>query len=110
MRAFRRSTPYDSATLLEETAKGIATGYQLPCRSDISTYVSCGDNDATLVEVLQEVAGDIYEETPPYMFTEDFSLYLRSLKGLFFFLGSGNTQKGYTYPLHMQNLDSMKRY
>ncbi len=100
MRAFSDTAYEIMAKRVEETAKGIAAGYGCHAEVIFRHMYRVVDNDATLVEVLQEVAGDIYEETPPYMLAEDFSLYLQSVKGLFFFLGSGNTQKGYTYPLH----------
>ena len=54
----------------------------------------------TMTKRVQEVAGDNYEETPPYMLAEDFSLYLQKVPGMFFFLGSGNAEKGYIHSLH----------
>lgn len=36
----------------------------------------------------------------PIMLAEDFSYYQREVPGLFFFLGCGNEEKNYCYPLH----------
>ena len=35
-----------------------------------------------------------------FMITEDFSYYQKRVKGVMFFLGSRNTEKGFIYPLH----------
>ncbi len=100
MRAFS-DTAYETMTKrIQEVAEGIAKGYG--CRAEVvfRHMYRVVDNDAMLVEALQAVTGDCYQETEPYMLAEDFSLYLQSVKGLFFFLGSGNAEQGYTYPLH----------
>jgi metal-dependent amidase/aminoacylase/carboxypeptidase family protein len=38
--------------------------------------------------------------TDPMMIAEDFAYYGRSAPGCFYFLGTGNTEKGITAPLH----------
>ncbi|MBQ8733176.1 MAG: M20/M25/M40 family metallo-hydrolase, partial [Anaerotignum sp.] len=63
------------------------------------------DNAPELVKALEEVCGEAYEETPPYMLAEDFSLYQTVIPGMFFFLGSGNEEKGFTAPLHSGEFD-----
>lgn len=100
MRAFS-DTAYDTMVQrIQETASGIAAGYG--CRAEVvfRHMYRVVNNDPTLVSLLEEVAGDNYEETPPYMLAEDFSLYLQTVPGMFFFLGSGNPEKGYTHSLH----------
>lgn len=100
MRAFS-DTAYDTMVQrIQETASGIAAGYG--CRAEVvfRHMYRVVDNDPALVSLLEEVAGDNYEETPPYMLAEDFSLYLQTVPGMFFFLGSGNPEKGYTHSLH----------
>ncbi len=39
------------------------------------------------------------------MLAEDFSLYQQEIPGLFFFLGAGNPEKGFTHPLHSAQFD-----
>ena len=56
-------------------------------------------------DALREVCGAAYEETEPYMLAEDFSLYQQEIPGLFFFLGAGNPEKGFTHPLHSAQFD-----
>ena len=41
-----------------------------------------------------------YRETEAVMLAEDFAFYQEAVEGLFFFLGTGNDDKGYNNPLH----------
>lgn len=100
MRAFSDEAYETMTKRVQEAVAGIAAGYG--CKGEaVFRHMYCVvDNDPKLVELLQEVAGDAYEETPPYMLAEDFSLYLQKVPGMFFFLGSGNEEKGYIHSLH----------
>ena len=100
MRAFSDEAYETMTKRVQEVASGIAAGYGCKGEAVFRHMYRVVDNDPRLVELLQEVAGDNYEETPPYMLAEDFSLYLQKVPGMFFFLGSGNAEKGYTHSLH----------
>lgn len=100
MRAFSDEAYETMARRVQEVAAGIAAGYGCKGEAVFRHMYRVVDNDPKLVELLQDVAGDHYEETPPYMLAEDFSLYLQKVPGMFFFLGSGNPEKGYTHSLH----------
>lgn len=100
MRAFSDEAYETMTKRVQEAAAGIAAGYGCKGEAVFRHMYRVVDNDPKLVELLQEVAGDNYEETPPYMLAEDFSLYLQKVPGMFFFLGSGNAEKGYTHSLH----------
>lgn len=100
MRAFSDEAYETMTKRVQEVASGIAAGYGCKGEAVFRHMYRMVDNDPRLVELLQEVAGDNYEETPPYMLAEDFSLYLQKVPGMFFFLGSGNAEKGYTHSLH----------
>lgn len=100
MRAFSDEAYETMTKRVQEVAAGIAAGYGCKGEAVFRHMYRVVDNDPKLVELLQEVAGDAYEETPPYMLAEDFSLYLQKVPGMFFFLGSGNEEKGYTHSLH----------
>ena len=100
MRAFSDEAYETMTKRVQEVASGIAAGYGCKGEAVFRHMYRVVDNDSKLVELLQEVAGDNYEETPPYMLAEDFSLYLQKVPGMFFFLGSGNAEKGYTHSLH----------
>lgn len=100
MRAFSDAAYDMMVQRIQETASGIAAGYGCHAEVVFRHMYRVVDNDPLLVSLLEEVAGDAYEETPPYMLAEDFSLYLQEIPGMFFFLGSGNTEKGYIHSLH----------
>lgn len=100
MRAFSDEAYETMTKRVQEVASGIAAGYGCKGEAVFRHMYRVVDNDPKLLELLQEVAGDNYEETPPYMLAEDFSLYLQKVPGMFFFLGSGNAEKGYTHSLH----------
>lgn len=100
MRAFSDEAYETMTKRVQEVASGIAAGYGCKGEAVFRHMYRVVDNDPRLVELLQEVAGDNYEETPPYMLAEDFSLYLQKVPGMFFFLGSGNAEKGYIHSLH----------
>lgn len=100
MRAFSDEAYETMTKRVQEVASGIAAGYGCKGEAVFRHMYRVVDNDPKLVELLQEVAGDAYEETPPYMLAEDFSLYLQKVPGMFFFLGSGNEEKGYIHSLH----------
>ena len=100
MRAFSDEAYETMTKRVQEVASGIAAGYGCKGEAVFRHMYRVVDNDPKLVELLQEVAEDNYEETPPYMLAEDFSLYLQKVPGMFFFLGSGNAEKGYTHSLH----------
>lgn len=100
MRAFSDEAYETMTKRVQEVASGIAAGYGCKGEAVFRHMYRVVDNEPKLVELLQEVAGDNYEETPPYMLAEDFSLYLQKVPGMFFFLGSGNAEKGYTHSLH----------
>lgn len=100
MRAFSDEAYETMTKRVQEAAAGIAAGYGCKGEAVFRHMYRVVDNDPKLVELLQEVAGDNYEETPPYMLAEDFSLYLQKVPGMFFFLGSGNEEKGYIHSLH----------
>jgi len=58
-------------------------------------------NDTILTEEFISGQEDTTVEIiTPIMLAEDFSYYQKDIPGVFFFLGSGNKEKGYVYALH----------
>lgn len=60
-----------------------------------------------LIEVISKVVGanNVIEIKKPNMGTEDMSLYLEKVPGAFFVIGTGNPEKGITYPHHNSRFD-----
>lgn len=100
MRAFSDAA-YDTMTeRVQMVAQGIAAGYGCSADVEFRHMYRVVDNDPFLVETLKDVSGSAFMEAKPYMLAEDFALFQQARPGLFFFLGAGNEEKGFTYPLH----------
>lgn len=100
MRAFDDAV-YDRMTeRIAILAKEIAKGYDCEAEVIFNHMYRVVENDAAMVTALEKVAGDAYQETPPYMLAEDFSMYQQVVPGMFFFVGTRNEAKGYIHPLH----------
>lgn len=104
LRAFDDRTYETICQRLEKLADGIAAGYGCQAEVSFNHMYRVVDNDPEMVAALAEVAGDSYQETPPYMLAEDFSMYQTVMPGLFFFVGIRNEEKGYVHPLHSNQL------
>lgn len=105
MRAFSDEAYETMERRVHEVVRGVAAGYGCVGEAEFRHMYRVVDNDAGLVQLLERVCGDRYEETPPYMLAEDFSLYQTEIPGIFFFLGSGNAEKGFVHPLHSAEFD-----
>lgn len=105
MRAFSDAAYETMEKRVHEVVQGVAAGYGCQGEAVFRHMYRVVDNDPGLVQALEEVCGDAYEETPPYMLAEDFSLYQTQIPGMFFFLGSGNAEKGFTASLHSAEFD-----
>lgn len=105
MRAFSDAAYETMERRVHEVVQGVAAGYGCKGTAVFRHMYRVVENDPALVQALEEVCGDAYEETPPYMLAEDFSLYQTKIPGMFFFLGSGNPEKGFTAPLHSADFD-----
>lgn len=104
MRAFSDPVYETLVQRIEEIAAGVAVGYGCTAEVCFNHMYRVVDNDPQLAAVLAEIAGDSYQETPPYMLAEDFSMYQQVVPGLFFFVGIRNEEKGWTHPLHSSRL------
>lgn len=100
MRAFDDSV-YDTLTeRITLLATEIAKGYGCEAEVIFNHMYRVVDNNPEMVLALEKIADKAYLETPPYMLAEDFSMFQQVVPGMFFFVGTRNEEKGYTYPLH----------
>lgn len=105
IRAFSDKTYEDIVCNLRNVVENISKGYGCVGKLEVNNFYMVVNNDKYLVNALQEVMGDDYEESPPYMLAEDFSFYQKVVDGIFFFLGSKNIEKGFVAPLHNEKFD-----
>ncbi len=84
-----------------EIKKGLEVAYNCKIEVAIRDLYPAVINDKKLTEeFIKGQETDIVEIVTPLMLAEDFSYYQKEIPGVFFFLGSGNKEKGYTSPLH----------
>ncbi|MDR1376913.1 MAG: amidohydrolase [Synergistaceae bacterium] len=87
-------------------AKSVAETYRGSAETKyVSVYPHPVNNDPALTELFREIAVQVVgqenvEESPIRMTSEDFSFYQTVIPGVFFFLGSGDPEKGTTAPHH----------
>jgi len=81
--------------------EGIQTAYGCEIEVVIRDLYPAVINDTNLTEEFINGQDDnVVEIITPLMLSEDFSYYQKEIPGVFFFLGSGNKEKKYIYPLH----------
>ncbi len=105
MRAFSDEVYEAMAARVKEAVAFIAKGYGCRGSVEFRHMYRVVKNDPALVRALEEVCGEDYITTPPYMLAEDFSFFQQARPGLFFFLGAGNPEKGFTHSLHSAEFD-----
>ncbi len=82
-------------------AKGIELSHDVVIQTTIRDFYPVVYNDPTLTNRVFSSLSEIpSKEIKPMMFAEDFSYYSQEVPSLFVMLGTKNTQKGYTHPLH----------
>ena len=95
---------------IERIAKATAEAYRATAEMEYSTLVKITINDDTCTSIAREAAGKIVGkenviETPPATGGEDFSEFSSIVPGVMCNLGSGNEEKGTTYPHHHGKFD-----
>ncbi|WP_352399767.1 amidohydrolase [Anaerotignum sp.] len=105
MRAFSDEVYEKMIKRIGETVENIAAGYGCQGFVEFNHMYRVVNNDPSLVEALEKACGNNYMTTQPYMLAEDFSFFQQVVPGLFFFLGSGNPEKGFIHSLHSADFD-----
>lgn len=89
---------------LENLGKSIELGYNLKFSMEADSGYPPVVNDPTLYHLLKDSISDSktikFQELQPEMLAEDFSFYQEKIPGLFFFLGTKNSKKGFDKALH----------
>ncbi len=96
---------------LEEICTSLARAHRAEAKVKILGGYPPTVNDPVFVEKVTGAAeaiiglDNIIKIQKPNMGTEDMSLYLEKVPGAFFVLGTGNPEKGITYPHHNSKFD-----
>lgn len=92
--------------LMEQVIKGICDSYQVEYQFSYEWGYPPVVNDTSLVALLRDSAQrllgeeNVYQIPHPSMGGEDFSYYLESVPGVYFYLGVGNEKLARQYPWH----------
>lgn len=96
---------------MKEMSKAIAEANRAEAEVEILGGYPPTVNDAEATNIIIDAAAEIIGSDniihikKPNMGTEDMSLYLEKVPGAFFVLGTGNPEKGITYPHHNSKFD-----
>lgn len=85
---------------LEKKLKGLCIMFDVDYKWEVRALYPPVFNDASLVERFTEGYNGELVWMKPQMISEDFSYYQKEVPGVFYFLGTRNTEKAYTYGLH----------
>lgn len=101
IRAFSEDAYYQIVNRMNEIIKGIEVAFSCSIDVDVRTMYPPVVNHKESVDRFKAVNDHLtIVEFPPQMIAEDFSYYLKEVKGAFVFLGTKNTDKNYIFPLH----------
>ncbi len=105
VRTLAKELRYRMPVLIEETIKGITSlnnaSYQFEyMKGHPPLYNPQPQRDFIHNKIIELFGSKSIENIDPKMGGEDFSYYLEKIKGAYFFLGSGNLEKGTHQPLH----------
>jgi amidohydrolase len=93
-------------TRLIQVVEGIVTAMRGKCEIDIEEGYPCLYNNDKLAGMFETVAsevvgeGNVYKLDQPTMGGESFAYFSLERPSLFYFLGSGNVEKGIVHPAH----------
>jgi len=100
-----RAFSEDVYKLIEERmaqiVKGLETSYNCKIDLEFRTMYPPVVNHVSSVDAFRKANASLeVVEFPPQMIAEDFSYYLKEVKGAFVFLGTRSEADGYVFPLH----------
>jgi len=85
---------------MERHIKATEIAYGCAITYDFRTMYPPVYNDETLTQSFMEANQDVVDLIEPQMIAEDFSYFQKAAPGVFFFVGTHSTEKGFTFPLH----------
>ncbi|MCR6516018.1 MAG: M20 metallopeptidase family protein [Clostridium sp.] len=112
----RTTTPEDrefAIKRLEEISKGVSASLRGEATVEIEESYPCLINDSDIVDLIKESASyvlgsqNVIEQKNPSMGVESFAYFAMARKSAFYYLGTGNSEKGTDKPAHSRffNID-----
>lgn len=105
IRTFDRQVRMRIPVIMERVVKGICSAFDCEYSFDYAYLYPVTINDSEVTSIAREASlemfgSDVVSEALPEMAAEDFSFFEEALPGTYFFLGSGNCEKGTDHPHH----------
>jgi amidohydrolase len=102
----QKLVPERMKRILAGTTLSMGGSYELDYESSYPTTV----NNPEMTDLVRDAAGLVVEEdhvieVPSTMASEDMSFYLQKVPGSYFYVGAGNSEKGFVHPHHNSLFD-----
>ncbi|SEO60278.1 amidohydrolase [Amphibacillus marinus] len=110
VRTFDEDVRYQIADWIKQITKHTVAAFGADFDLDYKFGYPALKNDRALNQLLVKAAADVLPEQnihvmEPNMGAEDFSYFTGAIPGTYFFTGSANKEKGFTYPYHHPKFD-----
>jgi amidohydrolase len=110
LRTFSEHTRSKIITDIEQVASGVASGFgctlELQHKQVAPPLINAGDLAHSLADLFQELyPEDEHDHSHQVMGSEDMALFLQSIPGCYFFVGSANSERGLDAAHHNPNFD-----
>ena len=105
-RSFEPQISMDCEAFIRRMAQNMGAAFRCTAELDYRRNLPPTVNDPAMAKLGAEIGTLIFgadgvQEVPPTMGGEDFSFYLEKVPGAFFFIGSGDKDKGTHWPHHL---------
>lgn len=106
MRTLNPKTRARAKEDFRQIVSGIAAAMNVEVDIDLRDGYAAAINDEAMTQLMCQSAAKLFGEdhvhskASPGLGTEDIGYFLQAAPGCYYSLGSGNAEKGYTYPLH----------
>jgi len=100
IRSGRPETRSRAHERLRQVATGIALAHRAEAKIEITTGEPSVQNDATMVELIQDCAEDTFAPLAGWTAADDFGFYSEAKPSVYFRLGIRNEREGSVHPLH----------
>ncbi len=105
VRSFSKEMRQAVPQLLEKIIHGITKTHGASYKFEYHHGYDCVINDEKVTGIVEKTIENIWSKesvatVAPLMGSEDFSFYANEVPGCYVFVGTGNKEKGFVYPMH----------
>ncbi len=100
VRAFNETLFDEIFETIKKHCRATELAYDCSVEWDLRKMYPPVVNDIKLTEDFMKANGAFTDTIDPQMIAEDFSYFQKAVPGVFFFVGTRSTEKGFVFPLH----------